>query len=335
MTEKKKTSIWMLFASGASVEVHANSYDAPAGSKRPINAYVVSDCDGDCEEAAARAVETVWQAVTIQGRRPKPMVLGFDLPGRKAKKPVVGASGGLAFVVSAMQKFTDFDFGYVAATGILQSTDLDAPILEVRSITEKLQAALHLVPQGGLVLYPESNDYEVLPSLKSKFKEKKIRLIAVVNVANALEVLVDDLPQKKRASRKLPKIILAAACGLLTVLLVFAGYQFALDQNGSPEKKEVLPQTEKLQNTPTVIAPAATTAPQPAEPAEQEVITISPDRAKVGNTDCDESDGDGLGDCLLDSEDIDPDTPLQLQQLHKQEEKNEQTSSLQPSKGFD
>ncbi len=223
MTDKL-TSIWMLFASGASVEVHANSYEAPAGSKRPVDAYVVSDCDGDCEEAAARAVETVWQAVSVQGRRLKPLVFGFDLPGKKSRKPVVGASGGLAFVVSAMQKFTGCSFGHVAATGILQSTDLDAPLMPVRSIIQKIEAALQLIPSGGVVLYPQSNDAEIPKDLRTRFIDKNIRLLAVDDVSHALEILMEHVTGEKpgQPGMTIPKWLLFAVCGLLTSLLVVA-----------------------------------------------------------------------------------------------------------------
>lgn len=220
----KNSPTWMLFASGACVEVHANSYEAPAGSKRPVDAYVVSDCDGDCEEAAARAVETVWQAVSVQGKRLTPLVFGFDLPGRKAQKKVVGASGGLAFVVSAMEKFTGCDFGPVAATGILQSTDLDAPLLNVKGIEEKLSAALELIPSGGQVFYPESNDYEVSTSLKDKFREKRIHLYAVRDVSETIDHLVEGTNSHQAKKSNLPKYLVGSACALLVVLLLSAGY---------------------------------------------------------------------------------------------------------------
>jgi hypothetical protein len=193
-------------------------------------------------------VETVWQAVSVQGKRLKPLVFGFDLPGRMAKRPVVGASGGLAFVVSAMHKFTGCDFGPVAATGILQSTDLDAPLLAVSAITEKLEAALELVPSGGLVLYPEKNHHEISSQLTARYKDKKIRLRSVRDVNQALEILMDALPPEKHRIPALPRWLLAAACGIVLALLATAGVYLHLDRT----QGESLP---------------VVTAPEQAEPA--------------------------------------------------------------------
>lgn len=310
------SSTWMLFASGNSVEVHANSYEAPAGSKRPVDAYVVSDCDGDCEEAAARAVETVWQAVSVQGKRLKPMVFGFDLPGRKSRKKVVGASGGLAFVVSAMQKFTECDFGPVAATGILQSTDLDAPLLEVKGIEGKLCAALELIPAGGLVFYPVGNESEVSQELKNSFLEKKIHLFPVRDVSQTLEYLVAGVEKSETKERSLPKWVIGSACCLLLALVVSAGYYFSnssqtaqgrvelqsdeTDSTSEPQES-LTGKTEKQANQPSI--------QDDGKEQVQNGIEQHGNNENQGNSDSDGAEVTDIAD-QPDSEDIDPDVEI-------------------------
>ncbi len=318
------------------MEVYANSYEAPAGINRPVNAYVVSDCDGDCEEAAARAVETVWQAVSVQGKRLKPLVLGFDLPGRKANRPVVGASGGLAFVVSAMQKFSGCDCGPIAATGILQSTDVDAPLLEVRSIVEKLKAALELIPPGGLVLYPESNDPQVPATLKSVFEEKKIRLRCVRDVSHVLEIIMDDISEEKHDQNGLPKWILATACMLLVALLVTAGMYWQREKDSvsplpvvlNPEK--TIPTGSQQEVTE---APGAESNPLPSTMIQGTTPAIGDSEQgtfhRKGSEMAESSEPDSKG---IESEEL-AENP-EVEQTMQRPEKSAEVS-IQPSKGFD
>ncbi len=240
------SQIWMLFASGNSVEVYANSYPPLPASVRPINGYMVSDCDGDCEEAAIRAVEIAWQVVTRQGKKLQPQVLGFDLKGRVPGRQVVGASGGLALAIAAWRKMAGERSGPVAATGILQSTDLDAPIMKVAGIVEKLEAAVQLVPAKGLVLYPEANRFEIPKELEKKFHERSIRLHGVKNISDAFSHLQVGILVKKPKKTVSRKWLYASTCALLLGVFISAGYFWMAGSQETPEQPILEKPTDEL-----------------------------------------------------------------------------------------
>ncbi len=185
-------SCLLLFESGHSAEVKLNAYQAAADARRPVDAYMMSDCGPACTEAAIRAVEIVHQLAPKYGIQPSPTVYGFDLKGDRKGSRIAGASGGLAFVVAAAIHTLSLECGAVAATGVLSAADPDAPLLPVASIHAKLKAVLTRYPENSTVLYPRANDTEIDAPLRDRFAEQGIRLLAVSSAAEAIRLLAGE-----------------------------------------------------------------------------------------------------------------------------------------------
>ena len=112
-----RSTTWMLFESGNGVVVDLSLY-SPAGDRtRPIDAYVVTACEGDFTGSARRAAETVYDLLRRQGVEMNPVVVGYDLQGLPCGRQVMGESGGLAFAIALAKRIHNRDPGPVAATG--------------------------------------------------------------------------------------------------------------------------------------------------------------------------------------------------------------------------
>ena len=248
------SSCLLLFASGHTAEVNLNAYRAAPDARRPVDAYMMSDCGSACSEAAARAVEIVHQLALRRGMHPKPMVYGFDLQGNRKASRVVGASGGLAFVVAAAIQALSLECGQVAATGILSAADPDAPLQPVASIHAKLTAALALVPENGTILYPKVNDAELDAPLRDRFAEHGIRIHGVSSAAEAVTLLAGETGTTATSStsdlRKFVLVLLGAG--------ILAGGVISLLYKGNPDEIPVVEQG-RVQQVPA-IRPVAVSA---------------------------------------------------------------------------
>ncbi len=284
--------LWMLFSSGNSAEIHINSYPAPPGSIRPINSYLLTDCDGDCEEATRRAVECAWQFSHGIQKNLTSQVLGFDLKGRKPGSPVVGGSGGLALAIAAFAKINSSQFLPIAATGILPSTELHAPLLEVQGIIPKLEAALILVPEGGLVFYPERNDYEIPEDLKAAFQNRSIVLKSITSVQDAFLFLQGVIREKPRQIIRKKNHWFMIISVIVTFLLATVFYITQTNFNSAkveiplPETQPVTvqeppqPSYENLENQEGQSKPVAEHSP-PEVNQEPEVAPENPPRSDL------------------------------------------------------
>ncbi len=231
------SSCLLLFESGRSAGVKLNAYRAVPGSRRPVDAYMMGDCGAACSEAAARAVEIVRQLAIRGGKEPRAMVYGFDLQGDRKGNRVVGASGGLAFVVAAAIQELSLDCGTVAATGVLTAADPDAPLQPVASIQAKLKTALALVPENGFILYPKANDGELDAPFRDRFSDRGIRLCAVSSAAEAVRILAGKSPDSgTRPAGDLRRFVvfLVGAVLLITAAVAFM-LQSRLTEKTVPE----------------------------------------------------------------------------------------------------
>ncbi len=209
------STTWVLFESGAAAAVDLNFYEPTRGAGRPIDAYVVSECDGDFTTAARRASEVVYH----KGRQVQPdlgaMVVGYDLQGEKELGAVAGESGGLAFAVALAKKIFKQNPGPVAATGDIRGSHGGGPLRPVNGIQEKIQAAGRLLPKKGWILYPRENDEEIPDSLREFLTGRGLKLRPVSSVFEALDLLFDlERARPKRSPRKL--------IGGLVLLLIVA-----------------------------------------------------------------------------------------------------------------
>ena len=230
---KDCSTTWMLFESGNGVVVDL-SLHSPSGDKsRPIDAYVVTECEGGFTASARRAAEVVYDVVGGQGFEMDPVVVGYDLQGLPAGRQVMGESGGLAFAIALAKRLLGRDPGPVAATGEVKSGHGGGPVGPVRGIEAKMAAAGGLVPKKGWVLYPKENEREISDEVRESLREKGLKLQPVSSVADAIGLVFgfSRTPVQKSAPRvrskgaqgkKRGKKILILALVCLYVLLIAA-----------------------------------------------------------------------------------------------------------------
>lgn len=190
-TDFSKT--WMLFESGSGVEVELSLHAGTNKKGRPIDAYVLTDSEGDIALAARRAAEAVYHTVKPIRKLDAPLVVGYDLHGLHASCPVTGGSGGLAFVVALGKRLLEMDPGPVAATGEVKSGHNGGPLGPVKGIAAKLSEAGRLLPENGWILYPKENEAEISEEIKASLSDKGLKLRPVSSVSETL-VMLFNLP---------------------------------------------------------------------------------------------------------------------------------------------
>ena len=195
-----RSTTWMLFESGNGVVVDLSLYSPSSDKTRPIDAYVVTECEGDFTGSARRAAETVYNVVREHDAEIAPVVVGYDLQGLSGSRKVIGESGGLAFAIALAKRVYDQDPGPVAATGEVKSINNGGPVGPIKGIKAKLEAAGRLVPENGWVFYPKENEREIPDELRTSLEGKRLRLQPVSSVAQALDLLFDfPAPQSEKA----------------------------------------------------------------------------------------------------------------------------------------
>ncbi|BBO86016.1 hypothetical protein DSCO28_65820 [Desulfosarcina ovata subsp. sediminis] len=188
-TQKTCSPTWILFESGYAVKVGLSLYSPPRETSRPIDAYVVTECENSFTKSARRAVEAVHGVANRFLPGLKPVVVGYDLIGLSATRQVTGESGGLAFAVALAKRFFGQDPGPVAATGVLRSGHNGGEIGAVKGIQAKLEGASILMPSGGVILYPIENEKDLPDSFSMALSEKGLVLKPVANVDEAIKWL--------------------------------------------------------------------------------------------------------------------------------------------------
>ena len=244
--EKDCSKTWMLFESGNSVTVDLSLYSSPSGKARPIDAYIVTECEGDFTSSARRAAEAVYGIIGKNHSGPDQLIVGYDLQGLPAGCPVSGESGGLAFAIALAKRLTENDPGPVAATGEVKGSHGGGPVGAVKGISSKITAAAHLIPAGGWMLYPKDNDIDIPEALRNALTDKGIRLRAVSSVAEALKILF-ELPNPgsegeiQSRKRRHPFLLVS----LMLVLLTIGVFAFMLANNWPPFSPDTSPALEE------------------------------------------------------------------------------------------
>jgi len=207
--------------------VDLSLYSPSRDKTRPIDAYVVTECEGDFTGSARRAAEAVYNVVRQHCSAFDPVVVGYDLQGLPGGRPVTGESGGLAFAIALAKRVLNQDPGPVAATGEVKSGHGGGPVGPVKGIKAKMEAAGRLVPEKGWVFYPKENDHEIPDELRTSLEGKGLRLQPVSSVAEALGLLFDfptSEPKKDpppvRPKKSLLKTALVLALVCVSALLV-------------------------------------------------------------------------------------------------------------------
>ncbi len=211
---------WMLFESGSGVTVDLSLHEPPQGNVRPIDAYVVTECEGDFTGSARRAAEAVYEVARQSLRHPEAVVVGYDLHGLPSGMPVAGASGGLAFAIALAKRIFKNDPGPVAATGEVKSGHEGGPIGAIKGIEAKLKVAGTLLPEQAWVFYPKENDGEISDALRRSLTQKGMKLRPVSSVAEALEELFDLHKSGSHGTTKSRSIWRPLVTGVLIFLLI-------------------------------------------------------------------------------------------------------------------
>lgn len=245
------SSTWMLFESGNGVLVDLSLHFASQEKHRPIDAYVVTECEGGFTRSARRAAEAVYDTAKQNLPELKPLVVGYDLQGLHEQHHVSGESGGLAFAISLARRLFEQDPGPVAATGDIKSGGGGGPLGPVKNIEAKIEAASRIVPEGGWIIYPQDNDAEISDNLRKSLIDKRLRLKPVSSVDETISSLFDlKAPDDKIggiSTRKTWPLILA---GLLIAVSIVFGITLWVNNNKQHEK-EVPTQKEKTTQTGT------------------------------------------------------------------------------------
>ena len=245
-----RSTTWMLFESGSGVVVDLSLYSPSRDKTRPIDAYVVTECEGDFTGSARRAAETVYNVLREHGADIDPVVVGYDLQGLPGGRKVMGESGGLAFAIALAKTLYDRDPGPVAATGEVKSGHGGGPVGPVKGIRAKMEAAGRLVPENGWVFYPKENDREIPNELRTSLVRKGLRLQPVSSVAEALGLLFDfpaSQPKKARPPVRPRRSVLKNP--LVLVLVCVSALLIARIHGWTPFEGEVSPPESDLTQT--------------------------------------------------------------------------------------
>lgn len=267
--------VLLLFESGATARIHATRYDAPPGSARPIDAFLVTDCGPDMQGAALRGASAAHAILAAQGRIDKaPTVIGFDLEGLPAGQTTVGASAGLAFALATAQLLLEQNFGPVAATGEVLNSLSGGPVGPVQGVPEKLKAAAKTLPRGSALLYPVDNETQIPENLVLTLKNGGYRLLPVANVERALSLILGAPDKVSTTNRPSPLFGWMAAAVLVVAGLGVGAWwlnQKPLAQqetiDATPDSIDFVTKSQVPETSEPPVVPVATApAPARAEP---------------------------------------------------------------------
>ena len=191
-------SLWLLFAGaagcGEAVGLRAQAARGAAGSTKV--SVVLAELPNPALLAPMQAVAEAAAAASYRLLRREGYLTGsLRLLFSLVDPPLnpVGPSGGLAFALATVLAVLDQRrYPGVAATGILSEA---GALTAVDGLAAKLQAALRVLPPGGLVLYPAANAQEIPPALHQAATDQGLELVAVARLDQALRRLGVELHQ--------------------------------------------------------------------------------------------------------------------------------------------
>ena len=260
-------TILMPFENGDIASVSLSLYKAPKGQSRPIDAYVVTECEGDFTGAARRAAEAVYNLAQKKLPRIGQMVIGLDIQGLSpGSAPVTGESGGLSFAIAIAGELFKKKIP-IAATGVVSSR-VNGKVDRVEGIVKKLTAAAEIIPQQGRILYPTDNHDEIPESVFRLARDKRITLHPVATIAEAIYaaygIEIDNGKTKYRLSFKE-----ISAAVIIVVAAITLGTAFFL--NKDRQKTVSHEQAISADKTkPPILAESPIVTPPPITAADKE-----------------------------------------------------------------
>jgi len=137
--------ILMPFSNGDLARVSLSVYKAPKGQSRPIDAYVVTECDGDFTGAARRAAEAVYNLAQKHLAHTEQMVVGLDIQGLSpGSAPVTGESGGLSFAIARKKQISLHPVSTIA--------EAIYAAYKINIVDEKSKRTLHYTSKSFIVI---------------------------------------------------------------------------------------------------------------------------------------------------------------------------------------
>jgi hypothetical protein len=196
--------ILLPFENGSLARVTLTLYSASKGQHRPIDAYVVTECEGIFTGSARRAAEAVFNLVGRQSSGREPLVAGFDIQGAyPGLAPATGESGGLAFAIALAGTLFNQSPGPLAATGVVKTGSGGSPVGRVNGIGEKVGSAVDHLPEQARILYPAANHAEIPEVIAHRAGTKRQVLCPVASVAEALSIVFpEQMPPRSTVGRK-------------------------------------------------------------------------------------------------------------------------------------
>lgn len=217
--------ILLPFENGELARVTLSLYAAPRGQHRPMDAYVVTECEGVFTGSARRAAETVFNLVGGRIENRGPVVAGFDAQGAcPGLTPATGESGGLAFALALAGRLLNQNPGFLAATGVLNSSAGNGPIGRVNAVAGKIAAAIEHLPEKGRIFYPVGNHGEIPEPLAEKARQKQQALCPVGSVAEAIGIVYPERTSSRTPFRIPLKPLLLILSLLAFLFVITAGY---------------------------------------------------------------------------------------------------------------
>jgi len=226
---------WLVFENGSYYSVDCTLHSAPSGHPKPVDAYLLTEHEGDFTIAARKAVHAVFACAEKRGlyQHQGPVIAGFDLSERvNLDTSLAGQSGGLCFALCFAKKLLKKDIGNIAATGVIEA---DGKIGKVKGIETKLKTAADLVKEQGLVFFPEKNLSDMSQDLKDFLKGKKIKVFPVTDMDQVFDILFkkeESLGEKPFLSKSILFVILLVVAGIVAMMVW--GYLFNNNKTAPP-----------------------------------------------------------------------------------------------------
>ena len=294
---------FLLLDSGSAYTVVCKLFPPMPQSSRHTDAYLVTEHNSDFSIASKRAVDRVYSAIIDRNENISPGVAGFDLAERgEATRNISGQSGGLAFAAAYAQKvkFKEIKSGFdadIAATGVINE---DGRVLKVQGVFKKLEAAVGLLGNNGVILYPEENHSQVINSLPEdvteKIKAKSINLYPVKDICHMLDILFKpENPagsgKSVREKKKIKGLVLSLLAAVIAIIIVLMFVFYTRPPETVPKvisKKIVISASKKesmkKESTPEELKPVVKT-PAPIKKKHEPIIKKSlPEKSTKNKT---------------------------------------------------
>lgn len=190
---------FLVFENGEYYSVTCSLHAPPRGHPKPVDAFIVTEHDGDFTIAARKAAHAVYNCARKRQSYENAVVAGFDLSERVGMDArMAGQSGGLCFAVCFAEKLLNIDPGSVAATGVIEA---DGSISRVKGLETKIRTAADLIKNDGLILFPEQNLPDITKGLQSYLEENNIKALPVSDIDQVFDILSD---KKNTADKNKP-----------------------------------------------------------------------------------------------------------------------------------